>query len=176
MTKILVCEGRYDAIVLRTILAAADLSDVQVMEGGGKSSAISLGTSFALNGDARVAIVVDADTTDQRRLQEQQLIFDDLAGRISDRGSCKLFLAVPTLEDTILPTASDFSSTFGVRITPRQQARYAEDWNLVVKAFLTTPAADSMTMIKTKGIPPARLRALFKIPLMRTLKEYLEQE
>lgn len=101
MNRILVTEGRHDAIVLRTLLSAVDLADVQILEGGGKSSAISLGTSLALNRGTRVAIVVDADTTYPNRIEEQREIFEDLQRRSAGEGSCKLFLAVPTLEDDL---------------------------------------------------------------------------
>lgn len=176
MMKVLVCEGRSDAIVLRTVFAAADLNDVRILEGGGKSSAISLGTSIALNGGARVAILVDADTTDPSRLEEQQLIFDDLLGRSPDNGSCRLFLAVPTLEDAVFPTAADFASAFGVKLTPRQVERYKEDWNLVIRSFLTTPAANARTMIATKAAAPQSVRTVFEKPLMGNIKAFFEGE
>ena len=174
MNKILVCEGRHDAAVLRTIFAANDLNEVRIVEGGGKSSAISLGTSFALNGGTRVAIVVDADTTDPDRLQEQKSIFEDLLSRSLGSGSCRLFLAVPTLEGAIFPTANDFASTFGLEITKKQKARYAENWNLFVRSFLTVPKDNSLTMIKTTGISPAKIRTLFGKPLLRDLKCFLD--
>jgi hypothetical protein len=175
MTKILISEGSTDAIVLRTILAAAGLNQVQTLAGGGKSPAISLGTSFALNRSARVAIVVDADTTDLNRVDEQQLIFKDLIRHSPGSGSCELFLAVPTLEGAIFPTAQAFASTFGLTITPRQEERYRKNWSSVVCSFLTIPATDASVMIKTHRLSPSALRSLFKKPLLRNLKHYFEQ-
>lgn len=174
MKKILICEGYSDATILRTIFAAIDMIEVKIMEGGGKSSAISLGTSFALNGGARVAIVVDADTTDPDLLKEQQSIFNDLVSRIPYSGSCRLFLAVPTLEEAIFPTAKDFAFTFGLKITPSQEARYAENWNSLVSKFLTKSEDQSLAMIKTAEISQAKIRKLFEKPPLRELKAFIE--
>jgi hypothetical protein len=152
------------------------MKNVQIMEGGGKSSAISLGTSYALNSGTRVAIVVDADTTDPERLDEQQLIFADLVRRSPGSGSCKLFLAVPTLEGALFPTAQAFASTFGLEFTPRQKERYRQNWNLAVRSFFTPPAAEKMTVSRTKNISAAALGDLFDKPLLRDLRQYLEQD
>lgn len=174
MTPILVTEGRFDAIVLRTLLSAIGLADVQILEGGGKSSAISFGTSLALNKNTRVAIVVDADTTDADRLKEQQVIFEDLRYRGAGKGSCKLFLAVPTLEDDLFPTAEEFASTFGLKdLSPRQLVRYRQDWKLVARSFLSRPEEGRMTTIRTEGVRPEALKTLFKKPLLRDLKVFL---
>jgi hypothetical protein len=172
MNRILVTEGKYDAIMLRTLLSAVDLADVQILEGGGKSSAISLGTSLALNRRMRVAIVVDADTTYPNRLEEQREIFEDLQRRGAGDGSCKLFLAVPTLEDDLFPTAEAFASTFGLKLTPRQVDRYSQGWQLVARAFLSKPEADKMTTIAA-AVRPAEVSRLFDKPLLRDLKTYL---
>ena len=173
MKKILVAESRNDASVLRTLLAAAGVEKVEIFEGGGKSSAMSLGTSFGLQIDTQVAIVVDADTTDSNRLQEQKLIFEDLQRRSPGSGICKLFLAVPTLEEELFPTAKDFSSAFNLKLTERQIERYKNDWNLVVRSFLSVPEAGALTTIRTEGISPVALRRLFEKPLLRDLKAFL---
>lgn len=173
MMRILITEGRSDAIVLRTLLKAVDLGEIQVVEGGGKSSAISLGTSFALNRRTRVAIVVDADTTDPHRVNEQQSIFEDLQRRGPGERNCKLFLAVPTLEHELFPTAEDFASTFNLKLTPAQVARYGQDWKFVVRAFVSKPEAAKPTMLRGR-IAPAGLRKLFDKPLLKELKTYLQ--
>lgn len=175
MKRVLVCEGRNDAVVLRTLLAATDLADVAIMEGGGKSSALSLGTSIALQSATRVAIVVDADTTDLNRIQEQQSIFNDLQRRSPGSGACRLFLAVPTLEGELFPSPADFESVFNLRLTERQIERYRQDWNLVVRSFLSVPEANAATTIRTKGISAGVLRSLVERTFLRNLQAFLRE-
>jgi len=171
MKRILVTEGRFDAIVLRTLLAAANRDEIEIFHGSGKSAAISLGNSFALNKSAKVAIVVDADTSVPERLAEQQLIFRDLQQQSYGEYGARLFLAVPTLEAALFPTAEDFESTFNLEFTPKQREVYAQDWKMSVRAFLTVPQANTTPTIRTKGVRPEMLRKILrKTPLSELLK------
>ena len=86
-----------------------------------------------------------------------------------------MFLAVPTLERAIFPTAKEFASTFGLKLTSRQEASYAQNWSSVVRSFLTPPATEAPIMIKTKGLPPDKLSLLFEKPLLCGIKRYFEQ-
>lgn len=173
MNIYLVTEGQTDAIVLRTILREVDLGNVRVMEAGGKSSAISLGTSLALNGRARAAILVDADTTEPNRISEQQLIFHDMQRNGADANSCRLFLAVPTLKAELFPTADAFASAFGLKLTPRQVESYGSNWTSVIKSFLSVPNGNGLTTLRMGTMAPASWRDLFSKPLLTNLFEFL---
>lgn len=173
MSIYLVTEGQTDAIVLRTLLREVNLGDVRVMDAGGKSSAISLGTSLALNGRARAAILVDADTTEPNRLNEQQLIFRDMQRNEADANSCRLFLAVPTLEAELFPTADAFASAFGLKLTPQQVERYGDSWTSVIKSFVSVPNDNGFTTLRLGTIAPASWRELFSKPLLTSLIEFL---
>jgi hypothetical protein len=94
MTIFLVVEGASDAAVMRTLITAAQIPDMAVISGQGKSSAMSLAKSLAVSRAARVAVLVDADTRDPRQIDEQRRTFSDLQG--SAVGLTRLFLAVPT--------------------------------------------------------------------------------
>ncbi|MGY2047325.1 hypothetical protein [Methylobacterium sp. JK268] len=106
MSTYVITEGAAEAAILRAFLAELGVGGVQVVEAGGKSSAISLGTSLALKDQARVAVIVDADTTDDGRIRKQQMIFRDLVPPRAGEDRCRLFLAVPTVEGQLLPTAA----------------------------------------------------------------------
>lgn len=172
MKRFLIVEGRNDAVVLRTLLRDLNHRGVNVVVGGGKSAALSLGASYALSSGTRAAIVVDADTKDRRQIDEQQLIFRDLYRR-EGAGSCRLFLAIPTLEADLFPTPEDFEATFGLRLTVHQRARFNNDWNLVIRAFLSIPQADSPTFLRTREFGEPRPATVADRPLMRDLIQFL---
>lgn len=88
---IVVAENAGVAARLRTLLGP----DVDVVDGGGRSSAASLGSSHAVNG-RRSVVVLEAHTTKPERLAEQRAVFRDLA--VHGRSRCDLVLAAPTLD------------------------------------------------------------------------------
>jgi hypothetical protein len=173
MDTYLITEGLADAVVMRTLLGEADLRHVRVMEAGGKSSAVSLGTSLALNGRARAAILVDSDTTEPNRVEEQKLLFRDLQRDGVDPSSCKLFLAVPTLEGELFPTAEAFASAFGLKLNRRQADKYRSHWSSVVKSFVSRPGDDGLATLPVGPTAPTRSRDLWSKPLLADLLEFL---
>ncbi|WP_292104925.1 hypothetical protein [Brevundimonas sp.] len=159
---------------MRTLLEAADIQDVKVLSGEGKSSALSLAKSIGLTRSENVAVLVDADTMDARRIEEQYQAFTDLNG--SADGFVRLFLAVPTLEEALFPDVETFCNIFKVALTGRQHARFQTDRMSVIRSLLTIPG-DGETRIK----PHARMdkeaaREGFGRPLLKELLSYLRQD
>lgn len=89
---IVVAENAGVAEALRTILG----SDVDVVDGGGRSCATSLGSSYAING-RRTVVVLEAHTAKPEIVAEQRATFRDVT--IHGRSRCDLVLAVPTMDE-----------------------------------------------------------------------------
>lgn len=168
MKRILVTEGPTDATLMKSLLSSAYLFDIQVFVGGGKSPAVSLGTSLALNSTASVAILVDADTTDLKRLKEQHDIFDDLQRRSLLKGNCKLFLAMPTLEEELFPSLEDLQTAFPSLTVPAR-ARYPEDWNKIAKSAGMLTENGEITKDGMSNMNPSSVPIVMSKPLMREL-------
>lgn len=168
MRRILVTEGSTDANLMKSLLSSADLFDIQVLVGGGKSSAMSLGTSLALNFRASVAIVVDADTTDLERLKEQHDIFDDLQRRSHLKGNCKLFLAMPTLEEELFPCLEELQKAFPSLSVPAG-ARYPKDWNKIAKPAGMLTENGEITKQGISKVDPNSVPIVMSKPIMREL-------
>ncbi|MCJ2091362.1 hypothetical protein MKK67_02385 [Methylobacterium sp. J-072] len=170
MTSYIVTEGPADAIVLRALLHEAGREDIRVLEAGGKSSAVSLGTSLALNDDNRVAIVVDADTTDPDRVLEQQDIFQDLQRDTSGDEACRLFVAVPTLEEDLFKDVEHFSSVFDLKLGGERVENGRKDWGSALKRLLPKPHARPS---EQDAIPKVRADAAEQVIDHRLIRELI---
>jgi hypothetical protein len=148
MKSYLVVEGRTDAILMRPLIETADIPNVEIVDAGGKSSAMSLGNSIAMSRVSPVAVLVDADTTDRKSIEEQQTVFADLQRYARSGISCRLFLAMPTLEEDLFPSSQDFTRIYDLKLTERQRARFIQDRKSVIKAFYSLPEANTPTTIR----------------------------
>ncbi|MEE7455892.1 hypothetical protein MPAR168_24050 [Methylorubrum populi] len=171
MTTFLVVEGPSDAAVMRTLITAAEIDDIAVISGQGKSSAMSLAKSLAVSRAARVAVLVDADTRDPRQIDEQRRTFRDLQGSAVEL--TRLFLAVPTLEEELFPDAETFVKIFKVAITERQRQKFAADRRRVIRTYFTT-SDDGQSRVKSHGkMDVQAARDGFGRPLLTEIFAYL---
>jgi hypothetical protein len=138
MKKYVVVEGPVDAAIMRTLIEAAKLRDVVVTDGGGKSAAMSFGNSIALSRQLPVAVVVDADTKDERMISEQRQSFDDLKPPALDRSKLRLFLGVPTLEEDLFPKVETFESIFHIPLNEEQRKEFEKDRMNIISHFSDT--------------------------------------
>ncbi|MFZ3006040.1 MAG: hypothetical protein WA047_07670 [Phenylobacterium sp.] len=172
MTTFLVVEGPSDAAVMRTLITAAEIPDVAVISGRGKSSAMSLAKSLAVSRSARVAVLVDADTRDPRQIDEQRRTFRDLQG--SAAGLTRLFLAVPTLEEELFPDVETFVTIFRVGITERQRQKFGEDRGRAIRTYFVTTGDDGESRVKSHGkMDLQSARDGFGRPLLKEILAYL---
>ncbi len=173
MKRILVTEGPADAALMMRVLSSAGLYDIKVLVGGGKSSAISLGTSLALNRDNSIAILVDADTIDPRRMKEQLDIFNDLLPRGISSGNCKLFLAAPTLEEELFPSLDELKKAFPAA-SVRASIQYPSDWNKIAKLGGIQQVEGDVTTSGVPAINASSLNDVMSKPVMIRLVKYLK--
>ena len=172
MTTFLVVEGPSDAAVMQTLITAAEIRDVAVISGQGKSSAMSLAKSLAVSRAARVAVLVDADTRDTRQIDEQRRTFIDLQG--SAVGLTRLFLAVPTLEEELFPDVETFLKIFRVAATQRQRQKFVEDRGRIIRTYFVTTGDDGEPRVKSHGKMNAEAaKDGFGRPLLREILAYL---
>lgn len=172
MKTYLVVEGKSDTILMQPLIAAAGLEDVEIVDGGGKSSAMSLGKSIAISRLLPVAVLVDADTTDENALQSQETIFKDLQRYGPKDVNCRLFLAVPTLEDELFPKPNDFSRIYNITLSPEQRVRFREDRKRIIKSFYSVSNALDST-IRHGLMDTKAAQSGWGIPLLSELFDFL---
>lgn len=139
MKSYLVVEGPTDAALMSRLLKYANVMDTKIIEGGGKSSAMSLGNSIALTSQEPVAILVDADTTDKRVIKEQKITFEDLQRYAYPSTICKLFLASPTVEEELFPDVDSFENILNVDLSPEERANFAKQRRAIIKSYIHAP-------------------------------------
>jgi len=98
MRTYVVTDGASDVQLLKSVLNAKGVKDVEYIQGGGKSSIASMAQSLLIMRHKPVAVVMDADMLDKRRVNEQEKIYFDLLRSFASGVAFKVLLLVPEIE------------------------------------------------------------------------------
>lgn len=101
MTHTIVTERSTDADLIREHLIAMDWHDVKVVARGTRMRAISYAKTISINEEFPAAVVFDAETSDEDRLQMMRSEFQDLVSPLPTEIAPILILAEPTIEAAI---------------------------------------------------------------------------
>jgi len=175
MTCRLVAEGKFDAQLLQRILDANQVRGFSVSAAGGKSTAASFAMSVLASRREPVALVLDADTSDQRAVEEQERIYYDLLHSVSRTTPFKIFSAVPALEVVLFSDREILSKIVGVAVSDLQ-ARDAEDRpKQVLNALLKQAGAQDNPIALLQKIDGEAGRRLAKHPLLKSLISFVKK-
>jgi hypothetical protein len=94
----LVVEGRAAASLLKKNLSKRGLKKIRLVEGQGRSSALSLARSILITHHTPVILLMNADTVNPDRLREQEDLLNMLLSNSAVHTPFKLLLATPDLE------------------------------------------------------------------------------
>lgn len=173
MKAYVVTEGAADAELLRRMLASAGLPDFHVSSAGAKSSAISLAKSILFRRGVPVAVVLDADTLDERSVAEQETGYYDLLRSASARVPFRIFLAVPALEGILFSDPAALSHIVGKPVS-EAALHDAEFQPLRVLQDLVGPGVNGNWRAQlVSRIQPAEAASLARHPLVRDLAEFI---
>jgi hypothetical protein len=98
----LITEGATDEVILKKLLPAKILTNVQFVIGQGRYSAQSLARSILAARKMPVALVLDADTTQPEAIQEQYDFLHEALGQAAAGTPFGIFLAKPEIEILLL--------------------------------------------------------------------------
>ncbi len=101
MKRYIVVEGETDKRSVLDFLEIDSDSDISVIVAGGRTAAKTLGNSIAVAKQAPVAIVIDADTTSDERMRDEELEFQDLVSMLPVSTPPVIFLVKPNLETAL---------------------------------------------------------------------------
>jgi hypothetical protein len=113
MTAYIVCEGEYDAHLLRCLLPEELISDVEVVAAGGLSAVKSLARSLIVRRQSPVAIVADADAVLPEHVEQRLQDIEEVVGNIAANTPVKVILAVPEIEAIFFQDISLLSRLLG---------------------------------------------------------------
>lgn len=177
MTKaFIITEGKSDQEILRAILPAAVLKDVDFVAGAWRSSAISLACSILATEHIPVALVLDTDTIDSSEVREDRDFLQMTLGEAAFGTQFAVFLAVPEIEILFLADWEFVSHQIGKNkqdFSPIE-IEYAQ---LQPKKFLFSqledmpyPQALTQLLARMDGRTLSRIR---QYPLVRDLSAFL---
>jgi len=174
MKTYVVTENNRQIALLRPFLQAARIKDVHLVASGRRSSASSLAGSIVLARQSPVAVVLDSYTTDEATANEQQLTFEYLVRPTTLLAPCRLFLAMPTLEEQMFPDAASFERISGVALAPQDATDFARvRQSLLTKSIDDAGNADA-ARLRITGLDYAAARDGFGNALLKALFAFLK--
>ena len=102
------------------ILPQNILTTTKIVEGMGYSSAISLAKSIFINGNARVLLVLDSDTTDENEIKEKENYIKNTFNLISSDSDYKVLYLVPEIETLFFVDKSFIENIFTIQMNDRE--------------------------------------------------------
>ena len=96
--KYVVTKGTTDTLLLQKLLPANVKSDVAFIEGKGKSSAESMSRSLLAVKQRPLALVLDANSSNEAAIEEYRHVVREFLGQASAGTEYEVFLAVPEIE------------------------------------------------------------------------------
>jgi hypothetical protein len=113
-----IVEDESDKVIVEPALRSV-IRDLpfEVVSAGGRSSAISLARSYFTLQDSHVALLLDADTVNPRKVREQQYVLSDLLATVASTWAFEVVLAVPEIEVCLFEDPQVLAATFGNSLT-----------------------------------------------------------
>jgi hypothetical protein len=118
MIAYIVCEGDFDAQLLKTVLPVNLLTDVKVVDvkvvAGGRVYALkSLAMSLIVSRRAPVLIVIDADSAVPELVEHRRNDIEEIVGMVAGKIPFKVVPAVPEMENIFFQDTSLLSRLLG---------------------------------------------------------------
>ncbi len=113
MITYIICEGSFDAQLLKTVLPANLLTDVGVVAVGRVSGVESLARSLVVRRRVPVVIVVDADSVVPELVQQRRKDIEETVESVSINTPVKVVMAVPEMEIIFFQDVSLLSRLLG---------------------------------------------------------------
>ena len=174
MSVYVVAEGPCDAELLAKLLPDSRRAGARFMDGKGKSSARSLARSLVAARHEPVALVLDADTTEEHLVREQRLITREFLRMASAGVPTEVLLAVPSIEIVFFADRALLNRIVGVEISH-------EEWisgqfqpkktigKLLSRAPLPLDYRQFLSCLTEAAAEP-----LAQHPLIREIQEFIE--
>lgn len=164
---VLVTEGDGNRQFLQTLLRAVTAErNVEVVAAKGWSSADALARSYLMASDARVALIVDADSNDDEAVRQRQRFLERSLGAIGPPDRWVVIVLRPHLEGEILSNPRVFEMVAGRPLTQADQMQAKlEPKRLLIFAY----GANGLTA----ALPDHVLRYLAQMPPFSRLVQFV---
>jgi hypothetical protein len=123
MKTLVITEGKLDQLLLDRVLRAdPPHGQFRVVAAGGLSSAISLARSYLATGGDRIALVLDADTTNPNEIRAKQSEIEELLEAVGSKTRFTVRLIVPEAEALLFSDRRTAESLFKRRLSEQEWA------------------------------------------------------
>jgi len=174
MNVYIVTEGQFDATLLSRLLAEEVQVGVTIVAASGKSGAQSLARSLVAARRRPVALVLDADTTDEAFVHRQRLVARELLAMASPGIPTEVFMAVPSMEVLFFADPALLGRLTG-GLAGDQSARGRYQPKQVLQEFLRmglAPVLDPSDLVR--GLTDADATRMSEYPPVSDIKHFLQ--
>jgi len=114
----IVCEGRTDVQLLKTVLPLELMKNIEIVAAGGLYALKSLALSLIVRRQSPVAVIVDSDSVVPEQIQQRVKDIEELLSSLAANTPVKVIPAVPTLEGIFFHDVSLLTRLLGYIPTP----------------------------------------------------------
>ncbi len=175
MNGYIVTEGEADAQVLRNLLADELQTGVYIVSASVKSSAQSLARSLVAARHRPVALVLDADTTDDALVLEQRLVAREFLSMASAGVPTEVFMAVPVMEILFFSNRELLERLLGRELTDEQWTAGQFQPTRVLESFSPKRATIPATAGLLANLTPTDTAQLRGHPLIREILGFVRE-
>jgi hypothetical protein len=169
----IVVEGRTDAQIIRAIVGKDLAGSLRFFASGGRTSLATMGRNILVHEGGPVLVVMDADTTNQRLVDDQKsLTYLAMSGvaptgysGLSDR--VKVFAFVPEIEVIFFEVPQVLESILGKPVSEEQ----VQEGVLTPKTALAKILGASQVLTLAAGLTPQAAELLASGQQAQSLKE-----
>lgn len=171
----IVTEGQSDRGFLERLLPdIARTHSLTFMVSTGGNAALSTARSIAAVKAAPVALVVDADTTNEERVAERRAFLEEALGSAAAAAPWRVFLCVPEIEIVLFDAPEVLEQFFGTKFNELELELARAQPKRELNKLCANRQIEGLSQL-LEELPPKSIRALQKTPLARQLKEFIEQ-
>jgi hypothetical protein len=176
--RYVVVEGPADLSLLERVVEVRRTSfpfpdtTVQFVAAGGRSAVASMARSLLVSRPDPVAVVMDADTLDERTIREHEEIYYDLLRSVAHNTPFRLFFAAPELEVVFFTDPAIIRRVFHRDLSEGELDVARSRPKVVLQRLL--PNVDVMTRAQLATILDAEtVRKIAEHPLLIALIDFL---
>lgn len=167
-----VVEGPSDEVVLRHLLGPGEEGDrLEFRVAGGWSAADSLARSLLASGRGDVAVVVDADSVDPKRVEERKRFLTRSLEAIESRARWQVVVIEPELEALFFTDRDILESLVG---HPVSDADFVGGYFEPRKTLQKLLKGDRESVYREK-LPTLDLQKIRELPAIRELRDFLHR-
>lgn len=176
MKAVIITEGRTDQLLLERLLESLALpkQQYQVMAAAGQSSAESLARTYLADSDFPVALVLDADTTEEERVREQELILNESLRSVGPSRPFLVLLAKPEVAECLFEDRATAEALFGKALTDEQWTRAQFQPYRVARELVYGPNVKTWSPSELiQSLNASALARVAQSPLIARLRDFI---